>query len=104
MDRDSGPEVGPTSSFTNPLSDRTSDVMRGAIVLASEREDLRHGVHDGGLGGDGSPNDVVPLRQVNDDDLRRATRVVADGDELVRFHRACLHTHTPAHQPRAQST
>ncbi len=43
------------------------------------------GVHNGRVGGDWSPEDIVGICEVDDDDLVGVVDLLADTDEVVRL-------------------
>lgn len=54
--------------------------------LALKRNHLGRRVHDGALGGNGSPDGICRVGHVDDDHLRRLADFLAHADKLVALH------------------
>jgi hypothetical protein len=53
--------------------------------LALQCQDLLGGMHNGRIGTDWSPEDIVSVREVDDDDLILLVDLFAYTDEMVRL-------------------
>lgn len=60
-------------------------VPSGESTSTFEREDLLLGVHNGRVGGDGPPEDIVGVSKVNDNNLILFVDFLANTNETIRF-------------------